>query len=164
MRNGFTLIELLVVLVVLGVLATMAGPSFRSILADHQASNSASELLSALQLARTEAVEQNIMISLCPSSDQVTCTGNGNWHLGWIIFADANSNGTRENTEEIIRVQNAFDSTITLTGPNSIQYATGGYLSPAATQSIQASVTGSVNNKWVCLTAIGKARVQATSC
>jgi type IV fimbrial biogenesis protein FimT len=164
MRNGFSLIELMVVLAVISILMSIGVPSFRTLMADNQITNSSNELLYALQIARTEAVKRNSMVSLCPSSDQSTCTGNGSWHVGWIIFIDTNNNGARENAEEIIRVQNALDTTVTLAGPNAIQYATGGYLSPAAMTTIQASATGSTNNKWVCLTAIGKAKVQSTSC
>ena len=164
MRNGFTLIELMVVLVVISVLITIGVPSFRTIMADNQATSAANELLYALQVARTEAVKQNVTVSLCPSSNQATCTGNGSWHVGWIIFVDNNANGTRENTEQLIRVQNGFDATVTLAGPTAIEYATGGYLEPATMLSIQASVVGSTNNKWVCLTAVGKAQVQSTSC
>ena len=164
MNKGFTLIELMIVMVIVSILTMIAAPSFRSVMADNRATSTANELLYALQVARTEAIKRNAMVSLCPSSDQATCTGNGNWHLGWIIFLDVNTNGLRDNAEEIIRVQNAFDSTVTLAGPNAIQYATGGYLSPATLLSIQASVVDSVNNKWVCLTAIGRSQVKSTSC
>lgn len=161
---GFTIIELMVVLVVMGLLITVGVPSFRTLMADNQINNSAQEILYAIQLARAEAVKRNQMVSLCPSSDQTNCTGNGNWHVGWIIFLDASGNGVRDNSEEIIRVQNALDTMVTMTGPTAIQFATGGYLEPAATKAIQASATGSTNNKWVCLTAIGKAGVQSISC
>ncbi len=163
-HHGFTIIELMVVLVVMGLLMTVGVPSFRALMADNQANNSAQEMLYALQLARAEAVKRNQMVSLCPSSDQTSCTGSGNWHVGWIMFLDTSGNGVRDSSEQIIRIQNPLDTTVTLTGPTAIQYATGGYLEPAATQSIQASATGSTNSKWVCLTAIGKAGVQSTSC
>lgn len=164
MRNGFTLIELMLVLAIFGIITALGVPSFRALMADNQATSAANELLYALQVARTEAVKRNVMVSMCPTSDQITCTGNGNWRVGWMIFVDDNSNGARENTDEIIRIQNAFDTTVTLTGPNAIQYAVGGYLEPASASSIQASVTGSSNNKWVCVTAVGLAKVQNTSC
>lgn len=163
-RRGFTLIELMIVMIVMGLLITVGVPSFRALMADNQVSNSANELLYAIQLARAEAVKRNQMVSLCPSSDKLNCTANGNWHVGWIIFLDTSGNGVRDNSEVIIRVQDALDSMVTLTGPTAIQFATGGYLEPAAIKSIQASATGTTNSKWVCLTAIGKAGVQSTTC
>lgn len=162
--QGFTLIELMVVMVVIGVLVTVGIPSFRTLMANNQVNNAANELLYAIQLARSEAIERNQMVSLCPSSDKTSCTANGNWHVGWIIFLDNAANGVRDSSEEIIRVQDALDSTVTMTGPTSIQFATGGYLEPVATKTISASATGSTNNKWVCLTAIGKAGVQSSTC
>lgn len=163
-HHGFTLIELMMVMFIMGVLITVGVPSFRVLMADNQVNNSANELLYAIQLARAEAVKRNQMVSLCPSSDKLNCTANGNWHVGWIIFLDTSGNGARESAEEIIRVQDALDTMVTMTGPTAIQFATGGYLEPAATKSIQASATGTTNSKWVCLTAIGKAGVQNTTC
>ncbi len=163
-QKGFTLIELLVVMIIVVILTTVGVPSFRAVMADNQATSAANELLYAIQFARTEAIKRNVEVALCPSSDQTYCTLSGNWHVGWIIFEDTNGTGVRGPSEDIIRVQNVFESTVTLSGPSSIQYSVGGYLDPATASSIQASVTGSSNNKWVCLTAIGLAKVQNTSC
>lgn len=164
MRNGFSLIELLVVITVLAVLTSLAAPSFRSIVADNLVKTSANELFYAIQLARNEAVKRNTMVSICPSSNQSSCTSNGNWNVGWIIFEDVNASGSRDNSETLIRVQTALDSSVAAAGPTAIQFATGGYLEPAAVQSVQVSAADSANPRWVCLTAIGKAQVQATSC
>jgi prepilin-type N-terminal cleavage/methylation domain-containing protein len=58
-RRGLTIIELLTVLIVLGVLVTlMAGPSMRAIGARHRVEAVNAELLTDLQLARSELAQQ----------------------------------------------------------------------------------------------------------
>jgi type IV fimbrial biogenesis protein FimT len=164
MNKGFTLVELMIVVAILAVLVTVAAPSFRASMANTKVNSATHELLSSLSLAKSESIKRNVMVSLCPSSDQLSCSGDGNWQLGWIIFVDNNNNGIRENSETIIQIQNAFDTSLTLTGPNVITYNVGGYLEPAVAISLQGSAIDATNNKWVCVSAIGHGKVADTSC
>ncbi len=55
-RRGFTLIELMVTIAVLGVIATMAAPSFSSMLAKQNLNADSRNLINTLNNAKTQAV------------------------------------------------------------------------------------------------------------
>jgi len=56
--RGFTLIELLVTIVLVAVLLTLAAPNFRTLVQNNRVTTQANELVSALNLARAEAVKR----------------------------------------------------------------------------------------------------------
>ena len=78
--SGFTLTELLVVLAVAGILATMAVPSFKSLIQSQRVKNAGFELYSSLALARNEAIKRN-------SDVTIATTTNANGELSWDITA-----------------------------------------------------------------------------
>lgn len=93
-ENGFTLVELLISLVVVTVLLAMGVPSFKEFVKNNRLSAQSNGLISALQLARSEAVKRGADTVICASSDQATCTGSADWDKGWIVFSDLNLNGS----------------------------------------------------------------------
>lgn len=58
-ENGFTLVELMVTVVLLGILAMIAYPSFSSFIQNGQVRASAESVMSGLQLARAESIRRN---------------------------------------------------------------------------------------------------------
>lgn len=93
--SGFTLIELIVVVSVAAIMASIAVPNFSSMIESNRATAATNELVSALILARSEALKRSNNVSVCASNDQVSCGGNAfrNFGKGWIIFQDCNVNG-----------------------------------------------------------------------
>lgn len=58
-HGGFTLVELMVTVVLIGMLAMVAYPSFSSFIQNGQIRASAESLMSGLQLARAESIRRN---------------------------------------------------------------------------------------------------------
>ncbi len=75
--RGFTLIELVVAMSVLALLATLAIPMYGDIVAANRTRAAAYSLVSALTLARSEAVKRNAAVSVLPF-------GTG-WQAGWEV-------------------------------------------------------------------------------
>ena len=108
-NRGFTLIELMLVVAVLGIIVLIAAPSFQRAIHSNQLRTETSRLLSALNLARSEAISRNAIVSLCPSryaSDGVAACSK-TYADGWIIFT--NSDRDRVVDEGSDNIVKAFE-------------------------------------------------------
>lgn len=104
-RSGFTIIELMVTIAVLGILITIAAPSFLNLLRDSQRSSAVNDLLADLTFARSEAARRGRVVGVCsnvPSTGD-TCGTNAQWGDGWLVFEDTDSSGSITGTETVIR-------------------------------------------------------------
>lgn len=61
-QRGFSMIETMVVIVIVAILASIAAPSFRTLIANYQVRTGAEAILAGLQLARTEAIRRNVRV------------------------------------------------------------------------------------------------------
>lgn len=83
-----TLVELMVALAVLGILLSVAIPSFQGFIRNNRLTSVANELASAFSLARSEAVRRGQQVTVCKAdtnAETPACGGGAEWHDGWLI-------------------------------------------------------------------------------
>jgi type IV fimbrial biogenesis protein FimT len=115
-NQGMTLIELMLGLTVLGILVAIAVPSFRGYATASRATAATNSLVTALSLARSEALRRSTIVRVCASADQGSCSGAVNgWSAGWIVFADNDANGSVD-ANELIQAWPGLDGNMTTTG------------------------------------------------
>ncbi len=119
--SGFTLIELMVVLAVVGFIVAAATPSMLSILASNRVAISANEIVSALNLAKSEAIRTNQTVTLCKSSNDITCTEESQWNEGWLII--------NNEADHIIRTHSEVDEQLgfNFRTANAIEFKPNGF-------------------------------------
>ena len=71
--------------------------------------SNSNDLVAGLNIARSEAIKQQIRVTLCQSADTASCTGSGQWEDGWIVFQDPNGNATVDGGERILRLNAGVD-------------------------------------------------------
>lgn len=77
--EGFTLVELMVTLSVIAILAVVAVPSMGWMANASRLSGSADDMVTLLQMARSEAVRRNAQVQVCASSNGTSCSGATTW-------------------------------------------------------------------------------------
>ena len=118
-HTGFTLIELMITLAIVGVLLLVGLPSLKTTMQGNQVVAATNELLSALHVARSEAIKLNSRVSICPTAgDGTTDCDGSDWSNGWVVFVDgADPAGNLEhsgaactapNTDCLLRIHDAF--------------------------------------------------------
>ena len=113
-NRGVTLIELMMTLAVLATLIAAAAPAFGSLIRGTEAQTSRSALTTALNTARMSAVNKTAHVAVCPSSDQQYCGHTTEWQHGWLIFIDADDDGERDASEEILAVGEALPAGVAI--------------------------------------------------
>lgn len=87
--QGFTLIELIVAMSIAAILLAIAVPSYSGSQLNSQLRASANDLVSSINLARSEAIKRGTTVTLCASSDGENCSGA--WHEGWLVLREADA-------------------------------------------------------------------------
>lgn len=83
--SGMTLIEILVAIVILTVLLGVGVPGFTNIIQNSRSTALANEIVTALNLARSESVKRAQEVIVCASADLNSCKGVWDGTNGWIV-------------------------------------------------------------------------------
>ena len=183
-RDAYTLVEIMVVLVIVGILSSLALPSFRNLIITSRISVAASTLHGALLFVRSEAIKRGRSVVICRSSnveDALPSCASGvinpqlnmGWGEGWLIFVDTDHDLQFSAKDALLRVQSRL---FTQLGEGSIiSTPHRNQLSFNATGQIFASylrftVARPLNDpdishvKYLCLASGGRARVDTKIC
>jgi type IV fimbrial biogenesis protein FimT len=157
---GFTMMELVMVIAIAGLLAAIGIPSFKYVTASNRIATELNALVGDLQFARSEAVKEGLPVTVCASTDGISCANSSTWNTGWIVFADSNGNKAVDANETVLRVQKNFTttgSTDTLVASNAafqaVVFNREGYAATSVAAVVNVALHSSpVNNQWTrCL-------------
>lgn len=119
-QSGFSLIELMVALSILAILASVAFPSYRQLIANTQIRSVTESIRNGLQVARAEAVKRNAIV-------RFTLNNDTSWTVGCPTV--------NANCPAIIQAKPAKEgssSTVTLaiTGAQTVSFTNLGFVDP----------------------------------
>ena len=132
-QKGLSLSEILVALSISAILAISAIPDLSGMLMDNRAATLTNSLLTAMQVARTEAIKRNSEVTLCKSTGATGCTGT--WTDGWIVFSDLDADRKLDTAdgEELVMAEQLTGTGFTITwngfrSDNYIQFGPQGFI------------------------------------
>lgn len=110
--QGFTVIELMIVIVILAILAALAGPSFRDFTISQRIKTTTFDLFADLTYARSEAIKTNSKVTIA----KVNGDWNNGWNVTWVDPGNPSATPPTPPTLRTLRTHAALDSTMTITG------------------------------------------------
>ena len=103
---GFTISELVTVIAICSIITYLALPYLNDIMISNEVNQLKRILTIHIQKAKSDAQIHHKNVTLCASSDSISC--HNDWNKGFIGFLDSNRNRQRESTETLLYV-NAFN-------------------------------------------------------
>ncbi len=85
-QRGFTLMELMVTVAVLAIVFAVGVPGFQNVLQNNRVAANTNDLVTALNLARSEASRRGARVTVCSSENGNACDANPAWGSGWIVM------------------------------------------------------------------------------
>lgn len=94
-QQGVSLIEIMIAISILSIIMFIGVPSFQNFFERSRANAASESLVSAIQLARSEALRRGTNVTLCARQEAaggaVTCSPNATWSDGWLVVDNANN-------------------------------------------------------------------------
>lgn len=98
---GLSLTEILVALTIIAFLSLgITTPDFAEWRRRKQIDAVMHDLITAIDIARSHAVTENVMVTFCRSNDGINCQGK--WHEGSIVFTDANADQIINGSDRLL--------------------------------------------------------------
>jgi type IV fimbrial biogenesis protein FimT len=174
-QTGFTLFELMVGLTIMGILVSLAVPSFQEYGRNTRAIAAQNDLVTAFNYARNEAIRRSLPVSVCATSNFTSCANGTFWVNGWLAFTDASgTTGVRDGADTILQMwrgPGAENVTIATTGTNPqwIQFTATGLVNPTTTTKtylIQSNSceSGALLRRQIQVSGIGAIRNERVAC
>ncbi|HET9337589.1 MAG TPA: GspH/FimT family pseudopilin [Casimicrobiaceae bacterium] len=150
-QRGLTMVELAFVMLVVAVLAAVSVPSLTNLVVSQRLRAAGTDLVSSLQIARSEAIKRNGNVTVRPAADS--------WTSGWVV---ATALG------DALDSKNALGNRVTVaSAPDAVVYGPNGRLVVAGVTRFQFADTQSesgVPSRCVIVDTSGYPRVEARSC
>ncbi len=125
-QHGLTLIELMVGLAVLTIAMAISAPQFSQWGRSTRVVTQGADIQNALAYARSESLRRGVRVALCrspaPRAENPSCSSNGSWADGWLVFVDnvqvaGNAAGAVDGTDTVLRIGDSVaGSTVEVTG------------------------------------------------
>jgi len=87
--RGFTLFELMITVAVAAIVMSFGVPSFIGLIENNRAVAHTNDLVTSLNIGRSEAVRRGAPVVLCSSTDGATCAASTDWSSGWVVRSSA---------------------------------------------------------------------------
>ena len=170
---GFTLVELIITLTIAGILIALAAPAMQTFVLDQRLTTQANDFIADLSLSRSEAIRRASNVVICRQGGSVSspsCSTTAAWGAGWVVFADADSNGALASNESVLRIRQSLDGNNTLnaipSSTNSIVFANTGLTTLSSSTEVAMRLCDSRGASkavtvWINFT--GRARIDRTA-
>lgn len=138
---GLTLVELLITIAILGILASLAVPSFREFIAGQRIRTATFDIMAMYTLARSEAIKRNVNVNVYQGASGFTVLPTG--------------------ASIVLKLEKPAG--VTLSGGGNVQYNPNGRLNASFTP-LQISSTSSSTVRCIRIDLSGRPNTKNTAC
>jgi type IV fimbrial biogenesis protein FimT len=170
--RGFTLVELLVVLAMGAILLAIAIPGYAFLANTNRLAAVTNDLVSAIQLARSEAVKRGMRVTVCKTGNAMApapaCDTVVGWQQGWLVFVDGGTRGVIDTGDMLLRVQGSAPAAVAITASNYSSHIS--YLPSGVSQGSNGLPNGTLricvagNRRDIIINSTGRPRIDSTIC
>ena len=164
-QGGLTLPELLVSLAMISTLSLSGISQFRHTLQENRMASEINQFITALHLARSEAVKHGRRIVLCPRKQGFVCGSSPDWMNGWIVFAS--DDREHDPDETVLQAGNPLSAGIRLRSSNHrkrILYQQDGSSGGSNASFTFCDTRKLAKPRVICLSNTGRPRLSLTRC
>ncbi len=165
-NRGFTLMEMMVTLAIASILLALAVPNMRDFVQNNRAVSLSSNFMSAMNVARSEAIKRGSPVSVCASGDVNQTSCGGPWTNGWIVFDDPNGDGDLAVASDRVKVYGMLNGGATLTSAvNAVTFSNTGFVDAGSGNfTLSAADCRGNYGRVVALSNTGRMHVSAIAC
>jgi type IV fimbrial biogenesis protein FimT len=162
---GFSIFELMIVVLLISILLALATPSFREFTRSNQVTSTNNDLVTALNLARSEALRRSTGVTVCSSTNGKSCGSAADWGSGWIVFEDAAGTGVIASDDKVVQKWSAANNGVkVVTVSTSIQYQPTGTAASSVTIDVSPDSCKGPRKRHIQVSAAGSISTQLQTC